>query len=537
LESPLTVAAPRDVVIIGGGHNALVTAFYLARAGFKPLVLERRPVVGGAAITDEFHPGFRCPTLAHTVGPLAPHVARDMRLERDGLAILHPEPRLFAPAPDGRALLLFTDPSRSAIQISRFSKRDAQQYVEFDRMLARMSAAISGLLNATPPSVDDPSTGELWELIKVGRKVRGLGKKDMFRLLRYGPMAVADLVGEWFETEPLRAVIAARGIFGTFLGPWSAGTSAVLLLRAAADAHPAGTASLPRGGMGVLTQALAAAAQHAGAEIRTGADVVAVSVKDGATAGVVLGSGEEIAARAVVSGADPRHTLLKLVDPVHLEPGFVVKMRHFRAVGTTAKVNLALAGLPRFTAVSDAGMDERAALAGRIHIGPEIDYLERAFDAAKYGRFSAEPYLDVTIPSVADPSLAPAGRHVMSIYMQYAPYNLRDAGWREQRDALADAVVKTLAAYVPDLPGLILHRQVITPLDLEQTYGLTGGHIFHGELALDQLFTMRPLLDLARYATPIRGLYLCGSGTHPGNGLTGLCGSNAARAILASLRR
>jgi phytoene dehydrogenase-like protein len=344
---------------------------------------------------------------------------------------------------------------------------------------------------------------------------------------------VADLVAEFFETELLRATIAARGIFGTFLGPWSAGSSLVLLIRGAADAHPAGSAWFAQGGMGAVTQAMASAAKQAGAEIRSGAEVIEIRVKDGVATGVILSNGEEINGRAVISNADPKRTLLKLVDPMHLTPDFVLKLQHYRMPGTVAKVNLALSGLPKFTGLNG----DESTLRGRIHIGPEIDYLERAFDAAKYGNFSPHPYLEVAIPSVTDSSLAPAGKHVMSIYVQYAPFKLKNSDWESQRVAFGDTVVKTLAQYAPNLPELIESHQIITPQDLEDVYGLTCGHIFHGELALDQFFTMRPLLDWARYKTPIQNLYLCGSGTHPGAGLTGGSGANAAREILKGLKR
>jgi phytoene dehydrogenase-like protein len=370
-------------------------------------------------------------------------------------------------------------------------------------------------------------------MLKTGRALRKLGKKDMYRVLRWGPMAAADLVAEFFETELLRATVAARGIFGTALGPWSAGSSLVLLIRAAGDPNPAGSASMPVGGIGAVTQAMAAAAKEARAEIRCDAEVSEVRVKDGAANGVVLVNGEEIAARAVISNADPRRTLLRLVDPAHLAPDFVMKLQHYRMPGTVAKVNLALSALPKFTALSADG----EALHGRLHIGPEIDYLERAFDDSKYGAFSQHPYLEVTIPSLTDPTLAPAGKHVMSIYMQYAPFKLKAGDWKSQRDALGNAVVKTLSEYAPNLACMVENGQIITPQDLEDTYGLTGGHIFHGELALDQFFTTRPLLDWARYRTPIRHLYLCGSGTHPGAGLTGGSGMNAAREILKELKR
>jgi phytoene dehydrogenase-like protein len=347
-------------------------------------------------------------------------------------------------------------------------------------------------------------------------------------------MAVADIVSEFFENDLLRATIAARGIFGTFLGPWSAGTSLVLLLRAAADSNPAGSNSFAAGGIGAITQAMAAAAQAAGAEIRTGAEVAEIKIKNDAAQGVVLSNGEEIHARAVISNADPKRTFLKLMDPVLLSPTFTRRLQNYRTNGTVAKVNLALSGLPTFKALNG----NTDALTGRIQIGPEIDYLERAFDESKYGKFSRAPYLEITIPSLTDPSLASEGKHVMSIYMQYAPYNLKNGSWQDeaQRTALGDTVIRTIAQYAPDLPDKILHSQVITPFDLEEIYGLTGGHIFHGELALDQIFTMRPMLDWARYRTPIENLYLCGSGTHPGTGLTGGSGANAAREIVKDLK-
>ena len=523
-----------DVVIIGAGHNGLVTAFYLARAGLKTLVLERRPVVGGGAITDEFHPGFRCSTLAHFAGPLRAEIARDMQLQRYGVQMLRPEAQVCALAPDARSLLLFDDAEKSAGEIAGVSRKDAAAYGNFSQTLKKLAGVLEGLLSQTPPAADSPSTADLLGLLQTGRRVRGLGKKDLYRLLRWGPMAVADLVAEFFETELLRAVIAARGIFGTAFGPWSAGSSMVLLLRAAADPTPTGTAQFVKGGLGRLTQAMAAAAQAAGAQIRTGADVARVSTKEGVAQGVVLRDGEEIAASAVVSNADPRRTLLGLVEPIHLEPDFLTKLQHYRSSGTVAKINLALDALPAFRAQNGMGS---AMFTGRIHIGHEIDYLERAFDASKYGEFSRQPYLDVTIPSLTDTSLAPTGKHVMSIYAQFAPYALKKDGWQQQREPLGDAVVETLAEYSPDLPNLILHRQVITPADLEETYGMTGGHIFHGELALDQVYAMRPLLGWARYRTPIRRLYLCGAGTHPGIGLTGGSGANAAREILKDFKK
>jgi phytoene dehydrogenase-like protein len=420
-------------------------------------------------------------------------------------------------------------------EINNFSRNDAANYPGFQQAITKIGAVIGEALKLTPPDIDSPSQSDLWGMLKTGRALRKLGKRDMYRVLRWGPMAVADLVAEFFETELLRATVAARGIFGTALGPWSAGSSLVLLIRAAGDSHPAGSTTMAMGGMGAVTQAMAAAAKEAGVEIRSDAEVKEVRVKDGGATGVVLAGGEEIPAKAVISNADPRRTLLGLVDPMHLAPDFVMKLQHYRMPGTVAKINLALSALPKFTALSADVNGE--ALRGRLHIGPEIDYLERAFDESKYGNFSQHPYLEITIPSLTDPTLAPPGKHVMSIYMQYAPFKLKNGNWEGQRDALGNTVVKTLGEYAPGIAGLVIDGQIITPQDLEDTYGLTGGHIFHGELALDQFFTMRPLLDWARYRTPIRNLYLCGSGTHPGAGLTGGSGMNAAREIVKELRR
>ena len=516
-----------DTVIIGGGHNALVTAFYLAKAGKAPLVLERRAAVGGCATTEEFAPGYRAPTLAHTLGPIRASIARDMGLERRGVRFVRPDPRLVALTGDGRVLVFSTDAARTAENIRPFSAKDAAKYPEFCAVLGRIGGFLDMLLEMVPPSIDAPAAGEMWELLKTGRRFRALGRRDGFALLRWGPMAVADLVGEWFESDVLQAAIAARAIHGTAMGPWSAGTGAVLLLNAAIDPLPGGSSVTAAGGPGAVTHAMADAAREAGAEIRTNASVERILVKDGAVAGVLLSDGTEIAATTVVSGADPRHTFLGLVDPVDLDPGFRTRIRNYRCPGTVAKVNLALRALPSFRGV---GADGPAALGGRVIVAPGVDYLERAFDASKYGEISAAPYLDVALPSLHDPSMAPAGRHVMSIHMQYAPFSLR-GDWNAQRDALGDLVLRTLEEHAPGTTALVEHRQVITPLDLQQTFGLTGGHIHHGELALDQLFTMRPTLGWGDYATPISGLFLCGSGTHPGNGLTGLSGANAARRI------
>ncbi len=524
--------AQYDVIIIGGGHNGLVAACYLAKAGLKTVVLERRAVVGGTAVTEEIHPGFRCSTLAHSTGPFLPHITKDLNLESHGVQIIKPEARVLALTTNSRSICIYNDTSRTVREIEKVSSVDAKSYPEFERSFARIGKVLAPLVSMTPPQIDNPKKSELFNLGKLGLSFRRLGKKDSYRLLRWGPMAVADLVAEWFETESLRATVAARGVFGAAAGPWSAGTSLGLIWQAALDGHPIAPSSFVKGGMGSLTEGLAKAAQALGVEIRTSAEVERLETADETVSRVLLKNGAEIAARAVVSNADPRTTFLELVDPVDLDPNFLLKIRNYRALGISAKINLALSSLPSFPAVDG----DSAKLSGRIHIGPEIDYLEHAFDASKYGDYSREPYMDITIPSLTDPGLAPAGAHVMSIYVQYAPYKLKQGDWDLRGEEFADNVISVLAQYAPDIKSLIVARQIITPLDLERTYGLSGGHIHHGEQTLDQFFTFRPLIGWAQYRTPIKGLYLCGAGTHPGGGITGGSGANAAREIIKDLK-
>lgn len=518
------------IIIIGAGHNGLTTAFYLAKAGFKPLVLEARGVVGGCVANEEFAPGFNAP-LANAVGPLRASVVRDMQLART-VSFLQPDPRLVALTADGRALAFSTSVERTAEAIRAFSEKDAAKYPEFASVLQRLGAFLAALLEMTPPDIDAPAAGEMWELLKTGKRFRALGERDGFRLLRWGPMAAADLVAEFFETDLLQAAIAARGVFGTAQGPWSAGSGAVLLLNAATDAAPGGSSTTVKGGPAALAVAMADAARGAGAEIRTNASVARILAHEGRATGVVLDDGTEIGARAVVSNADPRRTFLDLIDPVDLDPGFLTRVRNFRARGTVAKVHLALSALPRFSGVANP-----ADLHGRIHIAPGIDYLERAFDASKYGELPQHPYLDVTIPTLSDPSLAPEGRHVLSAHVQFVAYQLSDHTSEQARGRLAAIVMQTLENYAPGIGALVEATQVLTPADLEAAYGLSGGHIYHGEAALDQLFTMRPILGWARYRTPLEGLFLCGSGTHPGGGITAASGQNAAREIRKQLAR
>jgi phytoene dehydrogenase-like protein len=527
-------SSPRyDVVVIGAGHNGLVAGAYLAKAGRRVLILERRDQVGGILAEQEMSPGLRVPALVHTVGRLWPSVIRDLRLESHGLHLIRPDARVFAPHPDGGGITLWADPKRTAEGLRERSAADADAYLQFDARVRSMASFLAHLHVAAPPDVQNPSRRDALAALRLGRAFRKLGPKAGRELLRVLPMPVADFVGEAFRDDTLGAAIAARGVRFTAMGPWTAGTTSVLLSDSAGnDGGAAGETAFARGGPGALAGSLAAAARAYGAEIQTGADVVAVTIGGERATGVALRTGQEIPARVVVSAADPKETLLRLVDPVELGPTLRWRASNIRMHGCSAKVNLALSGVPVFPGA--AGPEH---LRGRIVVAPGIDYLERGADAAKYGRVSDQPYLEATIPSLSDPTLAPEGQHVMSVIVQWAPHRLRQGGWESEREGLGDLTVKTLEAYAPGISNLITARQVLTPADLERHFGLTSGHVLHGEPGLDQIFAWRPLLGFGRYRMPIAGLYLCGSGAHPGGGVTGGPGANAAREILKDLKR
>ena len=524
-----------DAIVIGAGHNGLVTAAYLAQSGAKTLVLERRELVGGAAVTEEIFPGFKVDTGAHRVGVLHPAVMSELDLAAHGLELIESDPSVFSPLPDGRSLTLWRDAQRTAEAIRQFSSADAGNWVPFTQLVGKAASVLEAAYRAAPPDLADGTWKDLWTMARLGGKLRRLGRRDMVEVMRILPMTARELLDEWFETDVVKGTLGAAAITGLFQGPMAAGTAYTFLH------HHVGAGSgtmrpcvRARGGMGSLTAVLAIVATARGAEIRTNAAVEHVIVENGHAAGIVLTGGEEIPAKLVISNADPRYTLSRLVHPSHLAPEFTRKIRNVKLKGVCAKVHLALSELPSFKGAGQNGEH----LGGTISISPSLRYLERAFDDAKYGSPSEKPVLDILIPSVADASVAPAGKHLMSVLVQYVPYHLKEGKWdAARRDVLGDAVIQTLAEYAPNIASAIRHRHVLSPLDLEETFGLTEGNIYHAELTMDQVFFMRPVPECARYRTPIDGFYLCGAGTHPGGGVNGASGYNAAREILRDSKR
>ena len=518
-----------DAIVVGGGHNGLVAAAYLARAGLSTLVLEMRPVLGGAAVTEEVVPGFKYTVFSYVVSLLRPEIIRDLDLPRHGLHLL-PLESTFTPLPDGESLVRWGDPDLTFQEIARHSRRDAEAYGDYGRLMGRMAKAVKPILSTVPTDIASLAPGQWWDLAQLSRHFLALPAEEKYALIKLMTMSAADFLDEWFETEGLKATMAASGIIGTYLGPRSPGTAYVLLHHYMGELDGVFRAwGFAKGGTGSVSEAIAGAARRFGCEIRTGATVERVIVEDGRATGVVLADGEEIYGRMVASSLDPRRTFLELVDEKWLPATLVEDVDHFRFQGSSAKVNLALDGLPSFSARPGPGPH----LQGAISISPSLDYLERAYDDAKYGRFSRRPYMDIVIPSLIDPEMAPPGKHVMSIFVQYAPYHLAEGRWEDNRDALGDAVVEALARFAPNIERLILHRQVLTPLDIERMTGLSEGNIFQGELSLEQLFFLRPAARWSRYRTPIRDYYQCGSGTHPGGGIMGASGRLGALAMLA----
>ena len=522
-----------DAVVVGAGHNGLVAAGYLAKAGLRTLVLERRDRAGGALATEEVAPGVRAPVAADGVGGLRASVVRELGLESHGFGIVEPDVVAFAPAADGPALTLWRDPARTANELRARRPRDAEAFLAFDRKVRALVPFLRRVQATEPPDLASPSPADGVKGLTLLNALRHLGGPQVREALRVLPMPVADLVSEAVDDDALRAVLAARGIRYSAMGPRSAGSGLNFLWDSTSGGGAAGRTAFARGGPDALTEALLAAARSYGATVRCGVDVSAIRSERGSVEGVALASGEEIDAEIVASSADPKQTLLRLADPADVGPTLIWRAEHIRMPGVVAKVTLVLDDLPTFGGVDD----ER--LRGRIVIAPSLDDLERAFDDSKYGRISDHPYLEATIPTLSGAALAPEGTHVVTALFQYAPRRLRDAEWDDAaRDRVGDATVRTLEAYAPGLSERIVARHVVTPADFEREYGLSGGHPMHGEHALDQVFAWRPLLGHASYRLGgIRGLYLCGAGAHPGGGVTGGPGRNAAQAILADARR
>jgi phytoene dehydrogenase-like protein len=518
-----------DVIVIGGGHNGLVNAAYLAKAGRKVLVLERRHVLGGAAVTEEIFPGFKFSVASYVVSLLRPEIIRDLDLPRYGLEIL-PLDGTFTPMPTGDYLWRVNDHAKTRREIARHSKVDAEAYDEYGKAMVEMGRFVKPILSMTPPDPTSLDPRGLMDLFGLGRRFQALGAQDKYNQVQLMTMSAVDFLDQWFETDVLKATMSASGIIGTFLGVRSPGTAYVLLHHYMGEIDGAFRSwGFARGGTGAISNAIADAAREAGVEIRTETAVSKIIVKDGAVAGVVLANGDYITADVVSSSVDPNLTFLQMVGTEHLPDEFVEDVRRYKYRGSSGKVNLALDALPNFTAIPGDGPHLR----GAISISPSVDYMERAYDEAKYGRYSRRPYIDMVIPSLTDPSVAPPGKHVMSCFVQYAPYNLKEGGtWDDHREAFGDTVIDTIAEHAPNIKDIILHRQVLTPLDIERTFGLTEGNIFQGELALQQLFFLRPAPGWAQYVTPVKSLYMCGSATHPGGGIMGAPGKNAALRIL-----
>ena len=522
-----------DAIIIGGGHNGLITAAYLARAGRKVVVLERRELVGGAAVSEQIFPGFTFSVFSYVVSLLRPEIIRELDLPRHGLHIL-PLESTVTPMFNGDYLAGWGDHDQSRRELYRHSPKDADAYDEYGLLMQHMAQAVRPILAMLPPDPTSMSPRDLMGMLKFGKHMRSLGAQKFNALHKLMTMSSADYLDEWFETDVLKATKSASGIIGTFLGPRSPGTAYVLLHHYMGEIDGVFRAwGFAKGGTGGVSEAIAGAARRFGAEVRCTAGVTKVLHSGNRATGVVLENGDELRADTVVSSLDPRRTFMGLVEPKDLPNDFADAIARYKFRGSSAKVNLALSELPRFTCMDGKDEGLRAmALRGAFSISPSMDYVERAYDDAKYGEFSKRPYMDIVIPSMIDPGMAPPGKHVMSIFVQYAPYRV-NGGWTDaRREALGDAVIDALARFAPNIKSAILHRQVITPLDIERVTGLTEGNIFQGELALHQLFFFRPAPAYARYSSPIRGLWQCGSGTHPGGGIMGASGRLAALEIL-----
>ncbi len=525
-----------DVVVVGGGHNGLTAAAYLARGGLSTLVLERRPIVGGACVTEEIAPGCRASTTSYIASMLRPEVIRDLELARHGLRMVPCDPALFVPFPDGTAAPWWSDRNRTVAELEKLSKADARTFVRVDDELKRLARYLQPFFLEPPPDVHGRGIGGILEALRVGRRFRGISGGEIARMVSFLTGSLGDFLDRNYESEKVKTLFLANAVYGRHGGPYSPGTALGLLfhLLSGGEHDLQGFYGHVMGGMGAITQAMADAARRFGAEIRTSAPVSRILVREGRARGVVLDDGTEIAARVVVSNADPKRTFLGLVAEADLPQEFRTAIAGIKMDGPCAKVNLVLSEEPRVKGMpADFTTPQRALFT----LVPSLEFAERCYDLAKLGEVPEELWVDCVVASNVDPSLAPEGRHVMTCFVQYVPYRLRQGTWDEKRDLLGDRVIRKIGEYAPNVPGAVVARQVLTPLDLERTFGLTEGNIFHGDLSLEQLFFMRPVAGWARYGTPVAGLYLCGAGAHPGGGVTGAPGHNAARQVLRDWKR
>jgi phytoene dehydrogenase-like protein len=520
-----------DVVIVGGGHNGLVTAAYLARAGRRVLVLERRELVGGCSVTEEIWPGYRVSTAAYLSSLLQDRIVRELELERFGYLVDAKDPAFFSVFPDGRHFFMWQDDRKTLEEIAKFSKRDAETYPAFEQYLEKLATVVESLLLTSPPEFPPHNVVDFVDYLKLAARMRKLNRSEIVGLVKIFTQSAADFLDEWFESPEIKVTLATDGVIGANGGPRSPGTAYILLHHCMGGVGgKRGLWGFVRGGMGAISESIAQSARSKGAEIRVKAAVQRITVSGGRVRGVVLETGEEIEAPIVASNLDPHLTFLKLLGEGDLDPDFRESIRRFRIEGTSLKINLGLSGVPDFKALPGAGPQHRATM----HICPSIEYIERAWDDAKYGRPSERPLLEMTMPTMYDPSLAPPGHHIMGIFLQYAPYTLNGLKWDDIREPYGDHVLDVIQEYAPNIRSIVVNRQILSPLDLERRFSITGGNIFHGEMSLDQMFVMRPVAGWARYRMPVAGLYLCGSGAHPGGGVMGAPGYNAAREILKS---
>lgn len=525
-----------DAIVVGGGHNGLTAAAYLARAGLSTLVLERREIVGGCCVTEEIAPGCRASTTSYIASMLRPEVISELNLAEHGLRMIPCDPAIQVPFPDGQVLPWWVDRERAKAEFSKISPKDAKRFVEVDDQLKKLARYLQPFFMEPPPELNTSSVGGWSDLFRVGKRFRGISSSEIAQLISFLTGSLGEFLDRNYESEKIKTLFLANNVYGKHGGPYQPGTAIGLLfhLLSGGEHELQGFSGHVMGGMGAITQALAAAGEKLGVEVRTSSPVAQIDVRNGRACSVVLEDGTEIRGRMILSNSDPKRTFLKMIAARELPEDFLFAVRGIKMDGPCAKVNLVLSEEPRFTGT----LPQATPLERTFYtLVPSLEFAERCYDIAKFGEIPEELWVDCVVSSNADSSLAPPGKHILTCFVQYVPYKLRDSDWDKKRELLGDRVVKKIAEYAPNVPNAIVARQVLTPLDLERTYGLTEGNIFHGDLRLEQLFFMRPVAGWAQYRTPIRGLYLCGAGAHPGGGVTGAPGRNAALQALRDWKK